>query len=56
MDFATRARKVVAEPGREYVAPTLAESANMAAGRPSNFPKLPAVVHPSSVACCSSGC
>ena len=30
----------------EHVARTLEESANMAAGRPSEFPKLPAVVHP----------
>lgn len=30
----------------EHVARTLEESANMAAGRPSKFPKLPAVVHP----------
>jgi hypothetical protein len=30
----------------EHVARSLEESANMAAGRPSQFPKLPAVVHP----------
>jgi hypothetical protein len=30
----------------EHVARTLEESANMAAGRPSKFPRLPAVVHP----------
>ena len=30
----------------EHVASSLEESANMAAGRPSKFPKLPAVVHP----------
>ena len=30
----------------EHVARSLEESANMAAGRPSTFPKLPAVVHP----------
>jgi hypothetical protein len=30
----------------EHVARSLEESANMAAGRPSKFPKLPAVVHP----------
>jgi hypothetical protein len=30
----------------EHVARTLEESANVAAGRPSNFPKLPAVVRP----------
>src|SRR5438132_4219500 len=30
----------------EHVARSLDESANMAAGRPSKFPKLPAVVHP----------
>ncbi|MGH9200842.1 MAG: DinB family protein [Vicinamibacterales bacterium] len=30
----------------EHVARSLEESANMAAGRPSRFPKLPAVVHP----------
>jgi hypothetical protein len=30
----------------EHVARSLEESANMAAGRPSKFPNLPAVVHP----------
>jgi hypothetical protein len=30
----------------EHVARSLEESANMAAGRQSKFPKLPAVVHP----------
>ena len=30
----------------EHVARSLEESANMAAGRPSRFPRLPAVVHP----------
>ena len=30
----------------EHVARSLEESANMAAGNPSKFPKLPAVVHP----------
>jgi hypothetical protein len=30
----------------EHVARSLEESANMAAGRPSKFPKLPVVVHP----------
>jgi len=30
----------------EHVARALEESANVAAGRPSKFPKLPAVVHP----------
>jgi hypothetical protein len=30
----------------EHVARSLEESANMAAGRPSTFPRLPAVVHP----------
>ena len=30
----------------EHVACSLEESANMAAGRPSKFPKLPGVVHP----------
>ena len=30
----------------EHVARSLEESANMAAGRPSEFPRLPAVVHP----------
>jgi hypothetical protein len=30
----------------EHAARSLEESANMAAGRPSRFPKLPAVVHP----------
>src|SRR5262247_3242030 len=30
----------------EHVARSLEESASMAAGRPSKFPKLPAVVHP----------
>jgi hypothetical protein len=30
----------------EHVARSLEESANMAAGRPSKFPKLPAVAHP----------
>jgi hypothetical protein len=30
----------------EHVARSLEESANMAAGRPSKFPKLPAIVHP----------
>jgi hypothetical protein len=30
----------------EHVARSLEESANMATGRPSRFPKLPAVVHP----------
>src|SRR5918996_702428 len=30
----------------EHVARSLEESANMAAGRPSKFPKLPALVHP----------
>jgi hypothetical protein len=30
----------------EHVARSLEESANMAAGRPSRFPKLPAVIHP----------
>ena len=30
----------------EHVARSLEESANMAAGRPTKFPKLPAVVHP----------
>ena len=30
----------------EHLARSLEESANMAAGRPSRFPKLPAVVHP----------
>lgn len=30
----------------EHVARSLEESANMAAGRPSKFPKLPAVFHP----------
>ena len=30
----------------EHVARSLEESANMAAGRPSKFPKLPAVIHP----------
>jgi DinB superfamily len=30
----------------EHVARSLEESANMAAGRPSKFPKLPAVLHP----------
>lgn len=30
----------------EHVARSLEESANMAAGRPSKFPKLPSVVHP----------
>ena len=30
----------------EHVARSLEESANMAAGQPSKFPKLPAVVHP----------
>ena len=30
----------------EHVARSLEESANMAAGRPSKFPSLPAVVHP----------
>lgn len=30
----------------EHVARSLDESANMAAGRPSKFPKLPALVHP----------
>jgi len=30
----------------EHVARSLDESANMAAGRPSKFPKLPGVVHP----------
>ena len=30
----------------EHVARSLEESANMAAGRPSKFPRLPSVVHP----------
>ena len=30
----------------EHVARSLEESANMAAGRPSRFPKLPALIHP----------
>src|SRR5262247_3683430 len=30
----------------EHVARSLEESANMAAGRPSKFPRLPAVAHP----------
>lgn len=30
----------------EHVARSLEESANMAAGRPSKFPKLPGIVHP----------
>jgi len=30
----------------EHVARSLEESANMASGRPSKFPKLPAVIHP----------
>src|SRR5262245_14711693 len=30
----------------EHVARLLEESANMATGRPSKFPKLPAVIHP----------
>src|SRR5687768_15557015 len=30
----------------EHVARSLEESANVAAGRPSKFPKLPAVLHP----------
>jgi DinB family protein len=30
----------------EHVARSLEESANVAAGRPSKFPKLPAVIHP----------
>src|SRR2546426_12135860 len=30
----------------EHVARALEESANVAAGRPSKFPKLPAVLHP----------
>lgn len=30
----------------EHVARSLEESANLAAGRPSKFPKLPAVIHP----------
>lgn len=30
----------------EHVARSLEESANMAAGRPSKFPKLPAILHP----------
>jgi hypothetical protein len=30
----------------EHVARSLEESANMAAGRPSKFPRLPGVVHP----------
>jgi hypothetical protein len=30
----------------EHVARSFEESANMAAGRPSKFPKLPAVIHP----------
>src|SRR5688572_576165 len=30
----------------EHVARSLEESANVAAGRPSKFPKLPAIVHP----------
>jgi hypothetical protein len=30
----------------EHVARSLEESANMAAGRPSKFPKLPAIIHP----------
>jgi DinB superfamily len=30
----------------EHVARSLEESANMASGRPSKFPKLPGVVHP----------
>ena len=30
----------------EHVARSLEESANMAAGRPSTFPKLPGVIHP----------
>lgn len=30
----------------EHVARSLEESANMATGRPSKFPKLPAVIHP----------
>jgi hypothetical protein len=30
----------------EHVARALEESANMAAGRPSKFPRLPAVIHP----------
>ena len=30
----------------EHVARSLEESANMAAGRPSKFPKIPAVIHP----------
>jgi hypothetical protein len=30
----------------EHVARSLEESANMAAGRPSKFPKLPALIHP----------
>ena len=30
----------------EHVARSLEESANMAAGRPSKFPRLPAVIHP----------
>ncbi len=30
----------------EHVARSLEESANMAAGRPSKFPKLPGVIHP----------
>ena len=30
----------------EHVARSLEESANMAAGRPSRFPRLPAIVHP----------
>ena len=30
----------------EHVARSLEESANMAAGRPSKFPRLPAIVHP----------
>ena len=30
----------------EHVARSLEESANMAAGRPSKFPNLPAIIHP----------
>jgi hypothetical protein len=40
----------------EHVARSLEESANMAAGRPSKFPTLPASFTPSSVDCCSSAC
>jgi hypothetical protein len=48
-----RAWAVARAPGKwspsqivEHVARSLEESANMAAGRPSKFPRLPAVVHP----------